>query len=37
MNKLSSFKGLYPGILYHRIILKDPDKSINDYIFQLSK
>jgi hypothetical protein len=35
MNKLSSFKGSCPGIPYHRIILKDPDKSINDRIFQL--
>jgi hypothetical protein len=35
MNKLSSFKGSYPGAPYHRIILKDPDKSINDHIFQL--
>jgi hypothetical protein len=35
INKLLSFKGLYPGISYHRIILKDPDKSINDHIFQL--
>jgi hypothetical protein len=33
MNKLLSFKGLYPGISYYRIILKDPDKLINDYIF----
>jgi hypothetical protein len=34
-NKLPSFKGPYPGTPYHRIILKDPDKSINDRIFQL--
>jgi hypothetical protein len=37
INKLSSFKGSYPGIPYHRIILKDPDKSINNHIFQLPK
>jgi hypothetical protein len=35
MNKLPSFKGSYPGMSYHRIILKDPDKSINDRMFQL--
>ena len=35
MNKLPPFKGSYPGAPYHRIILKDPDKSINDHIFQL--
>jgi hypothetical protein len=35
MNKLPSFKGPRPGAPYHRIILKDPDKSINDHMFQL--
>jgi hypothetical protein len=35
VNKLLSFKGPYPGAPRHRIILKDPDKSINDRIFQL--
>jgi hypothetical protein len=35
VNKLSPFKGSYPGTPYHRIILKDPDKLINDHIFQL--
>jgi hypothetical protein len=35
MNKLLPFKGPRPGAPRHRIILKDPDKSINDRIFQL--
>jgi hypothetical protein len=35
VNKLPPFKGPYPGAPRHRIILKDPDKSINDHIFQL--
>jgi hypothetical protein len=35
VNKLPPFKGPYPGTPCYRIILKDPDKSINDRIFQL--
>jgi hypothetical protein len=35
VNKLPPFKGPRPGASRHRIILKDPDKSINGRIFQL--
>jgi hypothetical protein len=34
-DKLPPFKGPRPGAPRHRIILKDPDKSINDRMFQL--